>query len=53
MKFTMQLTMDGMLRALRWQAHNIAENAKDLQPSRDRGRVEFDAHAKTSRDKET
>ena len=26
MKISMQMTLDGLLRALRWQAHNIAED---------------------------
>lgn len=26
MKISMRITLDGMLRALRWRAHNIAED---------------------------
>lgn len=26
MKVSMQITLDGLLRALRWRAHNIAED---------------------------
>ena len=31
MKVTMRMTLDGMLRALRWHAHNEAENVTSLR----------------------
>jgi len=31
MKVTMQITLDGMLRALRWHAHNAAETVTSLR----------------------
>jgi hypothetical protein len=36
MKVSMQLTLDGLLRALRWRAHNIAEEialSRDARPA--------------------
>jgi hypothetical protein len=36
MKVSMQLTLDGLLRALRWRAHNMAEEIALSRDAADR-----------------
>jgi hypothetical protein len=46
MKLSMQVTLDGLLRALRWRAHNMAEEISVSRVVRDRaGRKEAQRRA--------
>jgi hypothetical protein len=35
MKLAMTMTLDGLLRALRWHAHDLAESLEEGYPSQD------------------